>query len=334
MLELQYELESKAAKWYATVDIGLHRVQVVSSCDLLSNGVSMDPTEYLWMSCTSGKRTSFLVSQTFPEEEQGSSSCPEESCSGEEKTPPDQDTDLGGVCRRDVTVWPHPLPPLSPPPVPTVAPPPVPTVAPPPVPTVAPPPVPTVAPPPARVPTVDAQLQVVRKLEEKEHLLQSSIGTGEKELGLRTQALVMSKRKAMDAAQLADDLKAQLELAQKQLHDFQEEIVENRATREKEMFNLKRAEEDISRLRRKLETTKKPDMVPNCDEILMEGIKDYKACLTCPCCNMRKKDAVLTRCFHVFCFECVKTRYDTRQRKCPKCNAAFGANDSHRIYIG
>jgi len=45
---------------------------------------------------------------------------------------------------------------------------------------------------------VDAQLQVVRKLEEKEHLLQSSIGTGEKELGLRTQALEMNKRKVSD----------------------------------------------------------------------------------------------------------------------------------------
>lgn len=46
----------------------------------------------------------------------------------------------------------------------------------------------------------------------------------------------------MDAAQLADELKAQLELAQKKLHDFQDEIVENRVTREKEMFNFKRAE--------------------------------------------------------------------------------------------
>lgn len=45
---------------------------------------------------------------------------------------------------------------------------------------------------------MDAQLQVVRKLEEKEHLLQSSIGTGEKELGLRTQALEMNKRKVSD----------------------------------------------------------------------------------------------------------------------------------------
>lgn len=47
---------------------------------------------------------------------------------------------------------------------------------------------------------------------------------------------------AMEAAQLADDLKAQLELAQKKLHDFQDEIVENSVTKEKDMFNFKRAQ--------------------------------------------------------------------------------------------
>lgn len=46
----------------------------------------------------------------------------------------------------------------------------------------------------------------------------------------------------MDAAQLADDLRAQLELAQKKLHDFQDEIVENSVTKEKDMFNFKRAQ--------------------------------------------------------------------------------------------
>lgn len=46
----------------------------------------------------------------------------------------------------------------------------------------------------------------------------------------------------MEAAQLADDLKTQLELAQKKLHDFQDEIVENSVTKEKDMFNFKRAQ--------------------------------------------------------------------------------------------
>ncbi|XP_018426114.1 PREDICTED: E3 ubiquitin-protein ligase BRE1A, partial [Nanorana parkeri] len=181
---------------------------------------------------------------------------------------------------------------------------------------------------------VDAQLKVLRKLEEKEHLLQSSITTGEKELTLRTQALDLSKRKAMEASQQAEELRSQMEVSQKKLQDLRKEIIENSSGREKDTFNYKRAQEDISRLRKKLESTKKPDMVPTCDKILMEEIKEFKSRLTCPCCNSRKMDAVLTKCFHVFCFECVKTRYDTRQRKCPKCNAAFGANDFHRIYIG
>ena len=55
-------------------------------------------------------------------------------------------------------------------------------------------------------------------------------------------ALFLRPTQAMEAAQLADELKAQLELAQKKLHDFQDEIVENSVTKEKDMFNFKRAQ--------------------------------------------------------------------------------------------
>ncbi|KAK7922786.1 hypothetical protein WMY93_009688 [Mugilogobius chulae] len=182
---------------------------------------------------------------------------------------------------------------------------------------------------------VDAQLQVVRKLEEKERLLQGTISTAERELGLRTQALEMNKRKAQESALQSEEMRAQLEQVQQKLTLVREEVVENSISREKESFNARRAQEDISKLRRKIEKAKKPaEKISNGDDILNEEINEYKARLTCPCCNSRVKDAVLTKCFHVFCFECVKTRYDTRQRKCPKCNAAFGANDFHRIYIG
>ncbi|KAF3693868.1 E3 ubiquitin-protein ligase BRE1A [Channa argus] len=181
---------------------------------------------------------------------------------------------------------------------------------------------------------VDAQLQVVRKLEEKERLLQGTISAAERELALRTQALDMNKRKAQDSALLSEEVRTQLEQVQQRLNLVREEVIENSISREKESFNARRAQEDISKLRRKIEKAKKPaEKISNGDEILNEEINEYKARLTCPCCNSRVKDAVLTKCFHVFCFDCVKTRYDTRQRKCPKCNAAFGANDFHRIYI-
>uniref|UniRef100_A0A8B9RIG2 E3 ubiquitin protein ligase n=1 Tax=Astyanax mexicanus TaxID=7994 RepID=A0A8B9RIG2_ASTMX len=180
---------------------------------------------------------------------------------------------------------------------------------------------------------VDAQLLVVQKLEEKEGILQSSLAALEKELALRTQALELNKRKAVEAAQLAEDLKVQLEHTQAKLKEIQTSVLENRTARERESSNLKRAQEDLSRLRRKLEKQKKVEVYTDADEILQEEINQYKAKLRCPCCNIRDKETVLTKCFHVFCYECLKTRYDTRQRKCPKCNAAFGANDFHRIYI-
>ncbi|ELK10973.1 E3 ubiquitin-protein ligase BRE1B [Pteropus alecto] len=180
---------------------------------------------------------------------------------------------------------------------------------------------------------VDAQLLTVQKLEEKERALQGSLGGVEKELTLRSQALELNKRKAVEAAQLAEDLKVQLEHVQTRLREIQPCLAESRAAREKESFNLKRAQEDISRLRRKLEKQRKVEVYADADEILQEEIKEYKARLTCPCCNTRKKDAVLTKCFHVFCFECVRGRYEARQRKCPKCNSAFGAHDFHRVYI-
>ena len=60
---------------------------------------------------------------------------------------------------------------------------------------------------------VEAQNQVVRRLEEKERLLQSSITCAEKELMLRQQAMEMHKRKAIESAQSAADLKLHLGIA-------------------------------------------------------------------------------------------------------------------------
>lgn len=114
---------------------------------------------------------------------------------------------------------------------------------------------------------MDAQLQVVRKLEEKERLLQGTISTAERELALRTQALDMNKRKvkpgcdtftqdfamrektksplclqAQESATLSEEVRVQLEQVQQRLSLVREEVVENSISREKESFNARRAQ--------------------------------------------------------------------------------------------
>lgn len=180
---------------------------------------------------------------------------------------------------------------------------------------------------------VEAQNQVVRKLEEKERLLQNNLSTVEKELSLRQQAMEMHKRKAIESAQSAADLKLHLEKYHSQLKEAQMTVADKTSALEQESFKIKRLQEEIGGLRKKVERSKKFELATTADEVLMEEVREYKEQLTCPSCKVKRKDAVLTKCFHVFCFDCLKTRYETRQRKCPKCNAAFGANDFHRLYL-
>merc|ERR1719300_561576 len=180
---------------------------------------------------------------------------------------------------------------------------------------------------------VEAQNQVVRKLEEKERLLQSSLVAMEKELAMRQQAMEMHKRKAIESAQSAADLKLHLEKYHAQIKEVQQTVSEKTAALEAEAFKTKRNQEDTAILKRKVERLKKIEMASDMDEILKEEIREYKETLTCPSCKVKRKDAILTKCFHAFCYDCLRTRYETRQRKCPKCNAAFGASDYHRLYL-
>ena len=66
-----------------------------------------------------------------------------------------------------------------------------------------------------QVTTIHAQLSaqnvVVRKLEEKERILQNSLMTTEKESKLRQQAMELHKRKALESTQTAADLKLHLD---------------------------------------------------------------------------------------------------------------------------
>uniref|UniRef100_A0A336K392 E3 ubiquitin protein ligase n=1 Tax=Culicoides sonorensis TaxID=179676 RepID=A0A336K392_CULSO len=189
-----------------------------------------------------------------------------------------------------------------------------------------------------QVSTRDTQIEamhvVLRKLEEKERILQNTVTTIEKELVLRQQAMEMHKRKAIESAQSAADLKLHLEKYHAQMKEAQQVVAEKTSSLEAEAYKTKRLQEELAQFKRKAERMKKIEMTgTTIDEVLLEEIREYKETLTCPSCKVKRKDAVLSKCFHVFCYDCLRTRYETRQRKCPKCNCAFGANDYHRLYL-
>lgn len=89
-------------------------------------------------------------------------------------------------------------------------------------------------------------------------------------------------------------------------------------------------EEQIAGLKRRAEKLLK---VGGSNDEFKEEIDAYKSMLRCSVCNDRPKGVVITRCYHMFCKECIDIRLENRDRKCPGCGAAFSASDVKAIYF-
>ncbi|XP_066921932.1 E3 ubiquitin-protein ligase Bre1-like [Clytia hemisphaerica] len=174
---------------------------------------------------------------------------------------------------------------------------------------------------------------LVKRYEEREKSLQSTLTVLEKENLLRQQAGECHKRKAVEIGTQCQEMAFRNETLSKQCDELTKSTQDRGNRLEEEIFKFNRIQEENIGLKKKLDKAKRMEYLGASDEILVEEVKMYKSKLMCPICNTRPKDAILTKCFHVFCIDCLKTRYDTRQRKCPKCNATFGNNDFHKMYM-
>jgi Zinc finger, C3HC4 type (RING finger) len=47
----------------------------------------------------------------------------------------------------------------------------------------------------------------------------------------------------------------------------------------------------------------------------------------CSVCKEEYRQVVVAKCGHMFCKGCVEQRFNSRNRKCPSCNTAFGRDD-------
>jgi E3 ubiquitin-protein ligase BRE1 len=55
--------------------------------------------------------------------------------------------------------------------------------------------------------------------------------------------------------------------------------------------------------------------------------------LRCSICRDRFKSVAITRCFHLFCKECIDENLRNRQRKCPACGEKFGQDDVRPVFF-
>eukprot|EP00123_Amoebidium_parasiticum_P016338 comp23395_c0_seq1/m.38784 comp23395_c0_seq1/g.38784 ORF comp23395_c0_seq1/g.38784 comp23395_c0_seq1/m.38784 type:complete len:843 (-) comp23395_c0_seq1:236-2764(-) len=171
----------------------------------------------------------------------------------------------------------------------------------------------------------------LRKMEEKERNLREQLAALEKDAWLKQQAMEMHRKKAVDAAQEAKEKGISLDRATQQQEEMSKSLAQRTEAMEKEAHARKRLEEELSSVEGRLKRSQTSGDGPNA--LLEEEIRQYKEMVNCSLCKRRRKNGVITKCFHSFCLQCIQERYDNRMRKCPTCLDPFGQNDIHQIFL-
>eukprot|EP00842_Homolaphlyctis_polyrhiza_P006146 jgi/Hompol1/6532/HPOL_000185-RA len=100
---------------------------------------------------------------------------------------------------------------------------------------------------------------------------------------------------------------------------------------EQEADAKRRMQEQIDLLKKRLDSITSKESPAEAQ--LLRQIDDYKLLLKCQSCNNNFKSHVLLKCMHTFCKGCIDNAYNSRQRKCPTCQTAFGLQDIKQVYL-
>eukprot|EP00761_Pharyngomonas_kirbyi_P013621 gb/GECH01013650.1/.p1 GENE.gb/GECH01013650.1/~~gb/GECH01013650.1/.p1 ORF type:complete len:826 (+),score=257.73 gb/GECH01013650.1/:1-2478(+) len=172
------------------------------------------------------------------------------------------------------------------------------------------------------------QEEALRAAKEDNRVIQEQLEKTQEELQATSQMYEHSERTLSSTQQSLEQFKSKIrfyEDKQKEgdsnLDNISSRLTteQNRATKLEETCNSLRAQ--VSR------------MSKSGSGIDFEELESYKQMVTCSVCKDRIKDCVITRCFHVFCKDCVQANLQSRLRKCPACGERFGDRDVHDIYM-
>jgi E3 ubiquitin-protein ligase BRE1 len=185
----------------------------------------------------------------------------------------------------------------------------------------------------------EASYDLITAADKKELTNMGLLEEHNNDIGQRTAKLDMTRRKLIETALLAKAQHDEIERLQESLDktDSSDEVaaVKNElrvfqkinTSYQKQIHDL---EHNLEKLNKK--QIKKEAGTPHVDvDQLKQEVAEMESKLNCPICHKREKDAILETCKHAFCYKCIEVRYETRQRKCPKCSQAFGKNQYHRI---
>lgn len=181
--------------------------------------------------------------------------------------------------------------------------------------------------------TADLQKQHCTRLEEHTRAYNDQLTKATDDSQHQVSAMEKAKQKATHMEKELNSAKASLATADKVLKERDQKLLNVSLQLENERYEKRRAQEElevVSAKTARLNTVH--DGGPKVEQ-LQEQIKDLKDIVRCSVCHDRRKEVIITKCFHLFCNTCIQRNLEHRHRKCPGCGTPFTQSDVRIVYI-
>ncbi|KAF7085154.1 hypothetical protein CFC21_088632 [Triticum aestivum] len=142
-----------------------------------------------------------------------------------------------------------------------------------------------------------------------------------------------AQRKLADVLGEAQQLRQSMDQVESKVGRSRLEVAGLLVELEKDRFSKRRTEDDLESLSRKASSLRAKTEGSSVLEKVHQEVNEYRGILKCGVCRDRQKEVVITKCYHLFCNDCIQKLLRNRQRRCPSCALSFGANDVKPIYI-
>ena len=177
----------------------------------------------------------------------------------------------------------------------------------------------------------DKQLEQIRKLEESERNLSQQLQVLEREVATKGPLIEAEKRRIADLVHQCNQQKDRADLYTNRCEQLNALLKTKTVQMERDSESKRRVEEDLAAVKKRLEhLTNKDGPV---DASLVKELELYKRFVRCSTCNIDLKSHVISKCFHMFCKNCIDDLLNSRQRKCPSCGTAFGHQDVKPVFF-
>ncbi|CAI5720495.1 unnamed protein product [Hyaloperonospora brassicae] len=133
------------------------------------------------------------------------------------------------------------------------------------------------------------------------------------------------KRKVLRDAEVA---KKVCEAAERSQREHQ--LLQERQRSCEHCAKLRKRIEDVER---ELHNLKSATCTGELTDLERFELRDLQKLVNCSVCQDRRKDVIISKCFHMFCKECIDTNLKARNRKCPTCKKMFGQDDVKTVWF-